>query len=170
MKTQGYSIWLIPPPGISSKFKVIIDDLARKYNQGFFDPHVTLIGGLDGEEGKVLREVKELVKKLKSFEINFEGFGMEDFFFKSLYLKAIKGDGLMTANNLAQAQFNLNYEYKPHFSLIYGDLSDEIKIEIIEKLKNQKWVGFKVDKLVLYKCDGEVSEWLKIKEFKFARP
>lgn len=61
-----YSLWLKPPDGPTcSKLAQEIAAQAKEYSGPLFEPHVTLLGGIDGEEDAVLEKARSLAGKLK---------------------------------------------------------------------------------------------------------
>ena len=45
MKTEWYSVWLMPDAAWGLEFQAIVDDLASRFSTPRFQPHLTLIGG-----------------------------------------------------------------------------------------------------------------------------
>lgn len=61
----SYSLWLMPR-GISKvQLQKEIDVQARQYNAPRFAPHVTLLGGIGGEEDAIAAKTAELAGSIQ---------------------------------------------------------------------------------------------------------
>lgn len=66
---QSFSLWLKPPAG-SALYKKLAQEVATQAKAcpsaaPLFEPHVTLLGGIQGERDSVLATAKGLAAKLK---------------------------------------------------------------------------------------------------------
>lgn len=166
MKAKGYSIWLTPTGEVYRKLAEIISQLSKKYSTPNFEPHLTLIGDLIGSEEEIISKTLKLAEQLKPFEIKLKKADYFDEYFKCLFIRAGKTKEVIEANNIAREAFNLepNPEYMPHLSLMYGDLSPEIKEEILTDLGKEFDLSFEVKSIHLFSTTGEVKDWSKVKE------
>lgn len=61
-----YSLWLKPPAGPTcSKLAQEVAAQAKEFGGPSFEPHVTLLGGVDGDQDTVLEKASSLAGKLK---------------------------------------------------------------------------------------------------------
>ncbi len=172
MKTQGYSIWLIPENTTFKILSAIIQKLSQKYSSPVFEPHVTLIGGISGTETKVIAKTKELATKIAPYKIRFGGVNFLDYYFKALFLEVMPDKEVMKVNKMATKIFDMeDQSYAPHLSLIYGDFSEDLKKEMIKNLKPKiLTLSFEVNKIYLYKTGGEINDWKRIKQLELFMP
>ena len=72
------------------------------------------------------RELERLVAGVPPFEVSLAGFGHEQAFFRSLYLRAAPSAPLTTAHEAGIRAWALQAPpYMPHLSLLYCDLAPE---------------------------------------------
>lgn len=50
-----FSLWLIPKGNIFKKYSRIIRDLSKQYSSPYFEPHITLIGGILANEKEAIK-------------------------------------------------------------------------------------------------------------------
>lgn len=63
---DSWSLWLKPPPGpTAKKLAQEVAAQAKAFGGPLFEPHVTLLGGIGGEESHVLEAAKQLAGQLK---------------------------------------------------------------------------------------------------------
>lgn len=166
MKAKGYCLWLMPTGEAYDKFSSLIKRLAKEYNASVFEPHVTLIGDLMGSENDVLKEVEQLVLGQRSFPITLRLIDYQDFYFRTLFVKADRTKPLQTLHDQACEIFEMKEpNYMPHLSLLYGDFSPKVKEKIIEAIGRDQTTEFTVSSLNVFKTDGEVESWHKVGEF-----
>lgn len=169
MKAKGYSLWLMPTGEAYDKFSNLIKRLAKEYNASVFEPHVTLIGEITGSESDILSKVRQLVLAQKSFPITLRTIDYQDFYFRTLFVKAEKTKSLQALYDLACEIFeikNVSF-YMPHLSILYGNFAQKVKEKIIEAIGRDQTTEFTVSSLNVFKTGGEVEFWHKIGEFSF---
>jgi len=169
MKAKGYSIWLMPQGEIYRYLSEIIFRLSKKYNLPYFEPHVTLLGGIEGSEKEILQKTEELARIIAPHEIRLTEIDFLDEYFRALFVEADKIRKVMNANREAQRMFGFNSDYMPHMSLVYGDIKKNVKKEMIDLLSRIDFskISFDIKSLHLYLTEGEVKDWRKIKVFSF---
>lgn len=171
VEARGYSIWMMPSGQVYDGCSGLISKLSGEHQSPKFEPHVTLIGELEGIQEDVLRKTSDLAKLIKPFKIELEGLDSFDDYFRCLFIKAKETPELIDANSKAREKFSkgINLTYAPHLSLIYGNLSKDMKDKIIEDLKKEKEgkepaYTFDVDKLHLFSTSGEPDKWYRAGE------
>jgi 2'-5' RNA ligase len=143
--------------------------LAQRYGTPPFEPHVTLAGGLWGPLDKVRSLTRELASSLHPFPVLTGLPAGEDVFFRALYLTVRRSRPLMRANRLAADLFSLpRLPYRPHVSLLYGDLSARRKAAIIEQLQSVDFPSFETRSLHVVDTARPVLEWRELGEFPLA--
>ncbi|MBI3671476.1 2'-5' RNA ligase family protein [Candidatus Azambacteria bacterium] len=167
LKTTGYSIWLMPEGPVCHKLQEIIRELSLMNESPCFKPHVTLIGELIGDEDYIMTTTQELAKGLKPFNITMKDSAMSDRSYKAVHVNIFESPEIMEANKKAKEAFHLKYNFTPHLSLAYCQISDELarSIEIYIRLFDFEYVSFPIDKIHLFKTEGEVKDWKEIATF-----
>ncbi len=168
MKAKGYSLWLMPEGDIYPKGAKLIESIVKRYKTPFFEPHVTLLGEILGDEHEIIEKSEKLASEFKHLTITLESIDYQDYFFRALYVKAQKSDPLLQLHKDAKEIFKMNEvpEYMPHMSLLYGTLSSDEKKHILSSIKIP-FTEFTVKRIHLYRTTGEVSSWYKLYEFPF---
>jgi len=171
-EARGYSIWMMPSEQVYDELSGLIMKLSGEYGTPKFEPHVTLLRGIESLEEDVSHRTSELAKLIKPFKIELEGLDQFDDPFRCLFIKAKETPELTDANLKARNVFSggMGAIYMPHLSLIYGNLSKDMKETIILNLKKEKEgkepaYGFDVDKLYLFSTQGGPDKWYKSGEF-----
>ncbi len=167
MKSQGYSLWLVPTGEANEKFTNLVKELAEENDAPVFQPHVTLLGDFLLSEEESIEKTKQLVAGQKPFTIEVEQIDYEDYFFRTLFVRAKKTIPLLALHNRAKDIFNMQaVPYMPHLSLLYGDFPVELKEKIIKEIGRDQSADFTVNKVTLLK-GGEIKNWRIIGEFEF---
>lgn len=167
LAAKGYSIWLIPSEKVYDKLSNLIRLLSQQFNSPIFEPHITLISGIEETIETVKLKTKQLSNNCGAFTIEFSHFGFSDEYFKSLYLKVKYSKELFTTYDEANKIFDrLNpLPFQPHLSLFYGSLSQNEKDKIIFENQNLLGISFEVNHLNLYSTKGFSSDWFRIDHF-----
>lgn len=163
LKTKGYSIWLVPG---DENYKLLFDlivSLSKKYPSPGFEPHITLIGGIDLPEGKAVVKTYKIASQLKQFSITLDQIGYQNFYFRSLYLQ-----GKVSSQKVFGVKDTS--PYFPHLSLLYGNISEFEKLKIISGLakKIRLPLKIKIKELCLYKTQGKVQDWYSVARFRLS--
>jgi 2'-5' RNA ligase len=169
MKGEGYSLWLMPSGEIRDKFSSLIRRLALEYGAPMFEPHVTLLGGITLSEEDVLRKTEKLVSGQSDFKVTLQVVDCQNYYFRALFVKAEKTPLLQVLYDRAREIFGVQDipDYLPHLSLVYGDFLQAIKEQMIQGVGRSQTAEFTVDRVHLFKTDGEVDTWYRMKEFPF---
>ena len=167
MKARGHSLWLMPSGGIYERMYELIQGLSREYEGPLFEPHVTLLGEVMFSEEDIIRKTKQLLDRQHPFPITLTSIDYQEFYFRSLFVKVKKIPELLTLQTRAKEIFAMQdkLSYMPHFSLLYGNFPKKVKSQIVEILGVNQDLKFVVDRVNLYKTDGEASTWHRVKEF-----
>ena len=162
-KCRGYSIWLMPKGTVYNSLLEIISEISQEYKVPNFQPHVTLIGELKGNEELITR-TKLLASQIHPFTITLKNPCVLNEYFRSLFLKVEETEEVINANLKAQEIFNRKEKYFPHLSLMYGSCSTMKKLNIISNLKKIN-LEFQVNSLHLSSTKGHQEDWHEIKKF-----
>lgn len=165
-KIGKYSLWLMPSENAYNKLAEIISGLSKKYSTPNFEPHVTLIGSLVGSEDDMIAKTSRLAIGIKPYQIKLTKIEYLDEYFKSLFVRVEETEDVMEVNLKARKIFSRENDskYVPHLSLLYGNLSQKIKKEIIENMGNVD-ISFFVKSIDIFSTKGEVKDWHRVKSF-----
>ncbi len=167
LTAKGYSIWLMPRGKTYDDLSDLLRRLSRQFNSPTFEPHITLISGLEESIEEVKVKTKQLANNCGSSTIEFSNFGFSGEYFKSLYLNVKYSEELFTAYDETNKIFDrLNPPpFQPHLSLFYGNMNQNEKDKIILENKNLLDISFEVNQLNLYSTKGFSSDWFRIDHF-----
>lgn len=170
--SNRYSLWLTPPKAQYRKLAELIRQLAKSHGAPVFDPHLTLLGGIEAEdEEQALRLTHLLATRIEPFEIRLSHVRHMNEYYRCLFLKAEPTDGLIRANieaKLVMAELVGAQEFYPHMSLLYGNYFEMIKEAIIADIGSTMKVSFEATSVRLVRTggDGPLS-WRAVGEFNF---
>lgn len=163
---NSYYFWLMPQKETYDKFQKIIHDLGQTYDTPTFEPHVTLVSGLNKNETHLIEKINAFVQGKHSLSVVPEGIDYAQGMLTALYLKIHNTPAIDQLN--AQAREDLQPldqdPYHPHLSLLYGDIMDYEKKRIVTEL-NLSFKTITLDKLKLVKGHSDVTQWCVIKEW-----
>ena len=102
---QTYSLWLRPFGDIAHSLRERIKKLSEKYNTPIFEPHVTLLGGLQHGETELTQLTDTLAGALHPFDVVLTRAGFGDTFYQSIFVHAQKTSELVDARSTAEKLF-----------------------------------------------------------------
>jgi len=156
-----YSLWLVPDGEVQASMARTIAELAEQHGGPIFSPHITLLGGLQGTEDEILRLASRIVEQIPPLDVEFEGLGAEDVYFRSLYLVARPTLRLVAANQIARRLSCVDpaEPFRPHLSLIYGMYRAETKRAIVQSLGGHLPSDCHIARLEVWRTDQPVERW-----------
>lgn len=156
--SKGYTLWLMPKDKNYERFANLIKRLAREYGSPIFEPHVTLLGDIELPEEEMIKRTSQLVKGQKPFFVTLKQIDYENFYFRTLFVRAEITEVLQTLHDKAKEIFEKDIPpFMPHLSILYGNFPQKIKDEIISKIGRDQRATFDVSSVHLVK-GGEVEE------------
>ncbi len=166
-----YSLWLRPFGEVGFELKQQIKELSKRYHSPSFSPHVTLLGGLQMPESKLIPLTETLAHSLEPFTVYLNKAGTGSSYFQSLYIKVKKSEAIMSAHHIAKELFDLNEEkeYFPHLSLMYGRQTENEKNKLLNIMGRSFNMQFDVHSVLLIKAGSEVEGWKKIHNAEFKK-
>jgi len=161
-KATGFSLWLVLQEGSKSYqfLSSIIGKLAAVYQTFNFEPHVTLLGSIEGNADEVIAKTRELSKNFSSFSISLKELGSQDNYFRAFFAYAEQNQ-VMAANATAQKIFGMSQDYMPHLSLAYGHFSEEqvLCLRQLAATTDMNHGSFEASNIHVYQTEGTVPEW-----------
>ncbi len=164
---KRYSLWLMPSGIVYNKLSKMMSELSYKYATPHFEPHVTLLGRLTGNEEEIISKASKLANCIRPYELRLNEVDFLDEYFRCLFIKAEATEPVLSANSSARKIFNRKQdpEYMPHLSLMYGNFSPEVKRRIVTEIGSDFNLKFDVMSIYLFSTGDNVEEWRKVKEF-----
>ena len=171
MDPGQYALWLTPSGKLDARLTQLITELAQEFSAPFFEPHVTLLGGIMGDRAKLVRQCEQLADSLRPFEIRLAGPGQLDDYYRSLFIHVARSPALLQANRRAREVLDCSGDpdYLPHVSLLYGSHPSEQKQSFIAKRADEMNGTFSADRFYLIDLAGEPQDWTRIRSFLFRK-
>lgn len=154
--SSGWSLWLVADPALEIRDKLalaILRDvplLCPEQKLPLFLPHVTLTSNIDpasiDDPQKWLDSLDLQLAMESAIEVSFSEVAIGDRFFKKLFIRCVKNEGLMKlakeCRRIAvlngdgqEAERWVREEYDPHCSLMYSDL--ELREDVVPKMEQK---------------------------------
>lgn len=133
----GTSLWLVPQDGeLARRLSDWVNSLAGSFGTSPFRPHLTLLSGLEGPEGEIVRQSTALAQALPHLELRLSGIDGSDDYFRCVFARVEPAPELVLARERALELFGRHREtpFTPHISLMYGRLAPETKAAMIRGL------------------------------------
>jgi len=150
-------------------FYGIIQDLSQTYGTPVFEPHVTIVSGLSGDEEALVSTIDAFAASKEILSAPVEGLDYQEGFFKALFLNVQNTPALDQLNQQARMRLNPFGQgvYEPHLSLLYGDITVEEKNQIIAQL-TLPFQTITFDRLKLVQGHSDVTQWRVVKTWSLA--
>ena len=161
------SIWLIPAPKDAQYIQAIINNLAATYQAPVFDAHCTLYSPTDLPETEVKQILKRSAKNMKSFYVKKSAISHMENIWKTIFIELLGSPELKQLQQAVISQFPKAqpYEFLPHISLLYKEIPDKKKEDIIRNLQVKN--SFKMDKIAAMRTGPNVDNWATVVEIPF---
>lgn len=164
---KGYAIWLVPEEPMFSRLAERISWLSREYSTPRFDPHVTLLSGITGQEREIRAKSDSLASSLEPIRAELDGLGYLDEYFRCLFIKVVPSSPIIKAHRKAREALGMRSESAcmPHLSLMYGSFRLETKKKIAADLGPLAGQPLGLEHLKLYRVSGPPDEWKCVEVF-----
>ena len=149
-----FHLWLVPTGTVFDRLAGVIAGLSSRHQGPAFDPHLTLLGRLEGKESEMVDRVHQLARTLQPFEVRLKAPSYEAQYFRCLFLPAEPSRAIVDAHQQAKQIFNAQpaSAFDPHVSLMYGLFPESQKQEIIKALPPDLPGSFSVSQLQLIRA------------------
>jgi len=161
------SIWLIPAREDAQYIKVIIDNLSINYQAPVFSPHCTLYSPIDLPKAELKKILERSAKNMKSFYVKNIMISHTEDLWKTIFIELLRSSELEQLQQEVISQFQVEqpYKFSPHISLLYKEIPDKIKEDIIRNLQVKN--SFKMDKIAAVRTGPNVDNWETVVEIPF---
>jgi len=158
------SIWLTPVEEDGNHLQKLIQELAEEYEAPIFPPHCTLYSPSDLNSQDIEKILKNVAKCLRPLFVTLYRLNNSPLIWKTVFIELERSEELV---NMQQKLIHMlpnakHYEFLPHMSLIYKEMSDKMKKEIIQSITVQS--SYKMDKIVAMHTGPDVANWRKVVE------
>jgi hypothetical protein len=166
-----YHLWFKPSGAVYDVLTRTIRDLARELDAPIFEPHISLIGNLEGTEKALTQKTQELAQHLAPFDAVLTNPSYRDTHFQCLFMLVEQDSPLMNAHAVASDLFHKPHQdFMPHVSLVYGSYPESRKKLIINNLPADVRTSFEVTALYLVRADSaDPKDWHEIGPFPMKR-
>jgi hypothetical protein len=161
----AYSVWIVPQEPLFSKFLKLIESLAAEFGTDKFVPHVTLVGGISLKRDAVLGRVRSLSTELHPYLMPLGQVDYSEEYFMSLFVRVERTRDVQDAYDRASRVLPPGRpgRYEPHLSLMYGKVSSQAKMGVIERIGSRMSDSFLAESLCVYETDpGNVTGWHQV--------
>lgn len=165
-----YTLWLEPTGKTHELLATTIAHLSQEHGGPLFDPHVTLLGDMAGQEGKLLHKTEKLAHALSPFDLTLTIPAFQDQYFRCVFMRVEETVPLLDAHTLARKVFHKEDAppYMPHLSLLYGTYPKSLKEQIIGTVSTSLSVQFTASVVTLFRVEGNSpKDWHKVETFGF---
>lgn len=158
------SIWLTPAEKGKTYLEGIIKELASEYHAPIFSPHCTLYSPVNIGKIELEQILKDASAGIGSISIMMYKLNHTQNIWKTVFIE------LELTSELEKLQSRIvnllpnptPYSFSPHISLIYKEMPDEKKEEIICNLSVRN--SYKMDKITAMQTGLDVKNWEKVAE------
>ena len=161
------SIWLIPAREDARYIQVIINNLSTNYQAPVFSPHCTLYSPIDLPTAELKKILERSAKNMKSFYVKKTMISHTEDIWKTIFIELLRSSELEQLQQAVIRQFHVEhpYDFSPHISLLYKELPDKKKENIIRNLQVKN--SFKMDKIAAVRTGPNVDNWETVVEIPF---
>ena len=160
-----FVIWLLPNKEDSKYLSNIIEILSQKYDFPKFFPHITAYGYVNFELPIIRDVIKKSIDGLEPFTVVRSDLKYSDNIWQTIYFDLKPNSFLSRIYKIIDNYLGKNesFSFYPHFSLIYKNMNDSEKQQIIAELilKNE----FVIDIIAIMKFSNNIEEWKIIETY-----
>jgi len=102
MSKGSYYLWFKPSGMAYDILARTIGELAKELNSPVFEPHVTLIGSLEGTEEELVQQTEEFARQLEPFTMVLTEPSYSDEHFQCIFMLVEQTAPIMNAYALAR--------------------------------------------------------------------
>lgn len=168
---KGCALWLMPEEPIFGLLTGRIAALSREFSTPPFDPHITLLAGIELPEEESLARCSSLATRLKPLRVEIGEMEHAGEYFRCVFASVVPTESILHARLLSKETFDVRDRtaFAPHLSLLYGSLPVEKRKEIAAGHSFLSGKTFDVRRFAIYRVSGAPSKWELLKEFNFGQ-
>lgn len=162
--TRTYSLWLVPGTETPAhrQLRATITELADRVEDApVFEPHVTVIGGIDGERVALEETTRTLAARTAPLELAFEGVRWLTTRHQCVFLSVEPTLDLMEVRRWAREAIDRSTAaYHPHLSLVYSEMYLTERRDVAQSIDTAGLPGrITYQSLALVDTTGPESAW-----------
>ena len=162
------AVWIRPAGDALDKIQKVMRALHKRGGGPQFQPHVTLLEGMETTQADAETKLKKLALRLKPFKVRLGRIDWRLEYFRCLFATAELSAELAAAQRDAYDVFEMKPAppYEPHLSLLYGKLDEALKQELAAQAGGGLDVIFEVNAVYLVDAtdDMPVTKWRTLSE------
>jgi 2'-5' RNA ligase len=162
-ETRHFSLWLAFEGGARERAAALIEELSRAHGTPSFEPHVTVLGRVSGRREDLAVARQRLAAETPPLTIALTRVEHEAAYHRALFVVA-EAPELRALHARAAAAFGVpaDASYRPHLSLLYGDLTAVVKEDILDHIGRRFDWRFETRRLELWATGGPPQGWRKV--------
>jgi 2'-5' RNA ligase len=155
--TDEYTLWLEPEGEDKIAFQSLISDFATRAGTPRFEPHLTLLSKLAGDEHTLIERLSAL--EAEPISIHCRGVKAGEVYHKCLYIECENSEPLRALRQRAEKIFEVPpAEFYPHVSLAYGLDALPLRDAFVAELEKNNFM-FTAQAVSLWHARGLPDEW-----------
>ncbi|KAI9359338.1 RNA ligase/cyclic nucleotide phosphodiesterase [Zopfochytrium polystomum] len=165
----GLSLWIGPPSSspLATRLQAIVD----KYANELGTPKVILESGVTLDAAETARRLRDVASRTGPLKLQLTDIVVKDMYFQCVMAKVEESDSLMKLNrecvDILLPEQDRREPYWPHLSLVYGNLSADMKARVQKELRALgRWDGggvvgavVEVASIDIWKTEGAPELW-----------
>jgi 2'-5' RNA ligase len=162
-----YSLWLMPEGQEQKEFTDIITRLSERFGTPTFEPHVTLLGGLHGEERAIVSRISDIVRTMRPVLIRTSTLHSQEDYFRQLFVQVEKTRPLMETRARVKVLTGGRRErpYSPHVSFMYGNVRYQDRETLLMEMGGEIVSEFETKTLHVVDTAGTPDCWRRVAAF-----
>ncbi|MEN6373253.1 MAG: 2'-5' RNA ligase family protein [Smithella sp.] len=166
MNKGKYAFWLVPSGEEYNLLKETIRHYSEMYSTPLFEPHITLISSLQGSVRGLRQKASQLARNIGRLELRLEKPAHSTSYFRCVFLDVARAPAIVRAHAVASDLFDVSphTEYKPHLSLVYGNLPIIDRGRIVSEIGDKLCGPVTVKQMSFYQAssDSPPDTWEQI--------
>jgi hypothetical protein len=159
-----YSLWLTLEEGtaVARQFRETIDDLAATHEDAVvFEPHITVVGGIDGDRTALTETTQSLAAETDPLAVTFGDVRCSTTRHQCVFQLVEPSIELFNLHQRARDALSLSSAaYFPHLSLVYSNMSVSRRIAVAASIDTGSLPKHaQLSTLKLVDTTGPVSTW-----------
>ncbi|WP_437289811.1 2'-5' RNA ligase family protein [Sorangium sp. So ce406] len=157
----AFALWLVPGGAPRARLQELIEALARETGGPAFAPHLTLLGGLRGDGGDLAAKLRSLGAR-RPIALEARGPATGSAYHQCVFVDVAPTEPLAALRRAAATALGARETpFRPHVSLVYGDLPADRRQALaadprVLALAGEAW---RAERLELWAVEGEAERW-----------
>lgn len=163
------TLWLMPDDAAFERLSQLIESLSSYHHTPRFEPHVTLLSGIEDSPGLAIQKAGQLAQAIgKPVRASLTRIEYLELYYKCLFFRTDESEELFEARGLAEELFeHTNIQpFIPHISFLYGSLPTFTKQNIIQTLGDSFFMDFYLSELHLVETALTPDKWQTLARFR----